>query len=68
MVSYMWEPTVVETFHLSETERMHFPVDTSVNTCKPELTRRSRLVLNLPSSYCSYLRFLKVKRDEVVET
>ena len=44
------------------------PADTSVNTCKPELTRTSRLIFNLPSRYCSYSRSLRVKHGDVVET
>ena len=37
------------------------PVDTSVNTCKPELTRMSKPVLNSLNRYCAYSNFVRVK-------
>ena len=62
------ENAIKHRINVSETERMHPPADTSVNTCKPELTRTSRLIFNLPSRYCSYSRSLRVKHGDVVET
>ena len=44
------------------------PTDTSVNTCKPELTHTSKVIFNLRSRYCSYSRSLRVKHGDVVET